>query len=486
MSSSSHPSWAVKHRRPGTELRKINGRYYLYEYKTVYDKEKKRPRKITGKLLGSVTEEGFKPSAKRLLEQKSAEALPGPVYCREYGMSMLVISQFREYYDGLRAVFGEKDAAMLMAIAYCRFVYQCPLKRIPFRLAGSYLPELISVKPFGEKKASQILNRIGGLHEKMLAYMKRFIREGEYILMDATNIFSNSKQISLARKGYNNNLMFDTQFNLLYIYAANSRMPVYYKLLPGNIREVSAFKNSLLEAGLSGAVIVADKGFYSRKNVELLIEEGLSFILPLKRNNTLIDYQDIARNNFKQGGNYFEYQGRIIWHKSYEAEKNLHLHLFLDEQLKVKEEKDYLNRIKTQPECYSLEQFHEKKHGQGTIALLTQLEDDAENIYLTYKSRMAIEVMFDSMKNVLEADHTYMQNLQTLQGWMFVNHITLQWYQHLYIQLKEKKLLKKISVSDYVKTLTDIQKVKINDRWYINEYTAQTRRIIEKIGIKLA
>lgn len=43
-----------------------------------------------------------------------------------------------------------------------------------------------------------------------------------------------------------------------------------------------------------------------------------------------------------------------------------------------------------------------------------------------YKSRQAIEVLFDSTKNVLEADHTYMQNEQTLKGWMFVNHITLQ------------------------------------------------------------
>jgi len=46
---------------------------------------------------------------------------------------------------------------------------------------------------------------------------------------------------------------------------------------------------------------------------------------------------------------------------------------------------------------------------------------------------MAIEVMFDGMKNVMEADHTSMQDEQTLYGWIFVNHLTLQWYQHLYL-----------------------------------------------------
>jgi len=59
---------------------------------------------------------------------------------------------------------------------------------------------------------------------------------------------------------------------------------------------------------------------------------------------------------------------------------------------------------------------------------------------------MTIEVLFDGMKNVLEADHTYMQNEQTLQGWMFINHITLQWYQQLYSELKAKGLLKQYSV----------------------------------------
>ena len=67
-----HPDWAVKYRRPGTELRRITEtRYCLYECSSVYDKEKKRARKITGKYLGSITEEGgFKESRKRVLERE--------------------------------------------------------------------------------------------------------------------------------------------------------------------------------------------------------------------------------------------------------------------------------------------------------------------------------------------------------------------------------------------------------------------------------
>ena len=166
-------------------------------------------------------------------------------------------------------------------------------------------------------------------------------------------------------------------------------------------------------------------------------------------------------------------------------ENGLMLHLFLDEPLRVKEENDYLLRVTTHPESHSIEKYHLKKDHFGTIALLTNLATTDQDIYQTYKSRMAIEVMFDGMKNILNADHTYMQNEQTLQGWMFVNHITLQWYQQLYIELKTKKLLKKISVNDYIQLLTDVKKVLINDKWYLNEFTNDTKKLIEKLKIKI-
>ena len=69
------PDWAVKFRRPGTELRRVNDALYkLYECSSVYDKEKKRARKITGKYLGSITEAGgFKESRKRIMEREIEE-----------------------------------------------------------------------------------------------------------------------------------------------------------------------------------------------------------------------------------------------------------------------------------------------------------------------------------------------------------------------------------------------------------------------------
>ena len=480
---STHPAWALSFKKPGTELRCIRGRFYIYEYKTVYDNERKRPKKISGKLLGSVTkEEGFIPSRKRELEEGAT--VTTAIHCKEYGVVELISKRFTEYSKALEKVFP-MEWKEILAIAYCRFVYRCPLKSIPFRLASSYFPEQFGIKPFGEKHASGILNHIGRQREKMLQYMRSFMRQDDYILMDGTNIFSNSNNIPLAKMGYNKDMQYDTQFNLLYIYSANSRMPLYYRLLPGNIRDVKAFKNSILEAGLQSAIVITDKGFYSQANVNLMQKENLQFIMPLKRDNAIINYKHIVNNKFKTGTSYFEHEKRIIWYKKFLLQDNLKLYLFLDEQLKAKEDKDYLTRIKTIPEKYNIKNYHQKKNWFGTIAMLSDIDDKPQTIYQTYKSRMEIEEMFDSMKNVMDADHTYMQDEQTLQGWMFVNHITMQWYQQLYIDLKEKKLLASISVNDVIQHLTDVKKININNQWYPNEITLYTQKLMAKLGSKI-
>jgi transposase len=483
MDNQKHPQWALDHKKPGTELRCIRGKYYLYSYKTVYDKQKKGPKKVTGKLLGRITEQkGFIASEKRKLEKAlDLRNITNP-FCKEFGVSLLVTKKFERYSEIMQQIFPQHWKSIL-AIAYCRFVYHCPLKSIPFRLSQSFLPELIHSSAFNEKTASMVLKTVGGMHEQMLDYMKSFITKDEYLLMDATHVYSNSSLITLARKGYNNQMNFDGQFNLMYLYSSKTSMPVYYRLLPGNIREVTTFKNCLLEVGLTDAIIVADKGFYSKKNIELLLKEHLRFILPLKRDNSVINYSLLNNNTFKKEDGYFMHEKRIIWYQE-DSMDDLSYFMYLDETLRIKEEKDYLERIETHPESYSLEEYHRIRNAFGTIVLVTNLKRrSALDTYQTYKSRMTIEILFDGMKNVLEADHTYMQDDQTLQGWMFINHITLQWYQQLYSELKAKGLLKKYSVNDYIQLLTDLKKIKINDAWYFNEITKNSRTMIEKLGI---
>lgn len=485
-----HPEWATKFRRPGAELRLINGRYYLYEFKTVYDPYRKRPRKISGKILGRITEkEGFVESDKNKLRKKAVAAFQpvvGPT--REYGFSQYVLDHFREYYLAIEKVFPEAWQTVVL-LAYCRLLYQSPIKNMPYHIGQSWLYEHWQPGAMSDKRISLLLRELGRQREKAVSYMKAFIHEGEYLLADTTNILSKSSHIQLSKKGYNNKFDFEPQINTMYLYSTQSRMPVFYRLHAGNIKEVKAFKFTLKESGIYKAIIIGDKGFYSRENIDALKAEQLEYIIPVKRDNSLLDYSNIEGNTFKGKGNYFQHEKRFIWYDEMviaEEETEIlngdKIFLFLDETLRLKEETDYLQRIATHPEEYSQDGYREKRDRFGTIGLISNVSDKTPNeIYIAYKSRMAIEEMFDSLKNVIDADSTYMQNEDTLQGWMFINHIALQWYQQIYLLLKDKKLTSKYSVRDFLLLLRDVRKVRINQQWYQAEITKAVAKLLDKI-----
>ena len=261
----------------------------------------------------------------------------------------------------------------------------------------SYLQEEYGIS-ITEKKISLLLRQLGRERERITEYMKSFMGSNNHILVDMTNIFSSSRQISLVKAGYNSDLVFDSQFNLLYVYSLELNSPVFYRLYSGNIKDVKGFKMILEESGLNDSIIICDKGFYSENNILHLEESKLRYIIPLRRNNKLIDYGQVESGKIKNDNYYFKHENRYIWYYTYQNDGK-QIHIYQDDTLKQLEETDYLNRIETHPEEYTLENYHIRKNRFGTISMVTNMIDiKSEEIYTTYKSRINIELMFDGMK----------------------------------------------------------------------------------------
>jgi hypothetical protein len=91
--------------------------------------------------------------------------------------------------------------------------------------------------------------------------------------------------------------------------------------------------------------------------------------------------------------------------------------------------------------------------------------------------------MYDGLKGVLEADRTYMQNEETLNGWMLANHIALIAHQQLYRLLHKADKLKKFSISSLIERLSLIRKIKINEKWVDTETVASTTKLLKQLGI---
>ncbi len=471
-----YPEWVLKHKRKGAAIHKIRGNYYLYEITSIWDKGLKRARKITKKYLGVITPKGLKePDYRHNL----------PTTCKEYGAISLILRQNQDILKGLKMCFPYwwKE---LFILSVFRLIKRAPLKHMQLHYQDSFISEKIKGVRLHKNAIRSLLGEIGANRESIIKFLKLFIFEGENLLIDLTHVFSLSENIILAEKGYNNEFNWTPQVNVLFMFSFDKKVPLFYRVLPGSVRDVKTLKATITESGLKDVIIVGDKGFYSVENAELLKNERLRYIFPLKRNNSLIDYTLLKKEGKEGFEGYFKFKKRHIWYYR-SMISDLPVWVFLDEHLRVREEEDYLSRIETHPEKgYRIEGFKEKLGRFGTVALITNLVDlSPERVFQYYKSRVQIEKMFDIFKNLLQADRTYMRTDKAMETWMFINYIALIYYYKIYHLLIENELLKQYSPLDVIIYLSKVRKVKVSTHWIDLEIPKQVRTLIEKLNIPI-
>jgi len=470
-----YPDWVLKHKQKGAAIHKIGKNFYLYEVASRWDKGLKRAKKITKRYLGRITPQGFK---------KPEYKINRPTTCKEYGASLFLMDISKEIVERLKEYF-QKQWKEIFAMSVFRLMYQSPLKHMEIHYQDSWLSEELPDACLSKNTIHHILEAVGQDRKAIVEFLRGFICGNENLLIDLTHILSLSENMILAEKGYNSQWDFTPQINLLFIFSFDQKLPLFYRILPGNVRDVSSLKATIQESGIKDIIIIGDKGFYSKDNLRLLEKEDLHYILPLKRNSHLIDYRILKKGTKRSFEGYFKFKKRFIWY--YRCGKGPQVWVFVDDSLKTEEEQDYLGRIETHPEFgYTIEKFHRQTHTFGTIALITNIEGlPASRIFEYFKSRVAIEQMIDTFKNTLKADKSYMRSDYSMEGWMFINYLSLVYYYKIYQQLMKKNLLKIYSPIDVLLYLSRYRRVKVSTHWVELEIPKQTRKLIEIFGLHI-
>lgn len=482
------PAWVLPYKEPKTEIKCINGKYYKYAVEYRYNADRKRIDKISGRLLGRLTEkEGFVPSSK----QSFTDSIDiRKVDIKTFGVFGLFCSLLRDEINGILSLFKPEVSEVLLAVALYRFSHQSAIKRMPQYHTTDYCSEHWAQKGINPKSITQALRRVGENREILVNWMQARIAYpssslSNFLMIDSTHIPTVSENLYVNAPGYNPQSSFDKQIRLMYIFSSELKQPVYYRLINGNIADISSMKTCVEELNVKPVVFVADKGFYSKNNTSALRKNKLHFIIPLRRDNSLIDYTFFQSRDFKvEAKCYFRYQNRIIWYYEYQAGDNF-LVTYLDEELRVREEKDYLNRCLTHPEEYTPEKFKTKIDSFGTLTLIYELplKPTPEELYQTYKQRNEVEVMFDAYKHFLEADKTYMQDRLVFEGWLMANFIAMIAYYRLYTSIKEAGKLKNTSPKDIVEMSKSIYKIRIGNTWITSETTAKAKALLNSLNV---
>lgn len=483
----SYPQWVLDQKKPGTEVRRIRGFYYLYEAKCVYDKETKRGRKVTGKYLGRITE------ADGLLSPRAKKpAAVGKIESdKEYGVTALYEALMPEYSDLLKKHFPE-DWQTILAMAYCRLVKQSSMKMMDFNFSGSYMSELLPEANLSGDYLTKHIRKIGIKREAIVNFCREFRTLNDNIIFDGTDLLSESSRMSLPKFGKSKPGSYENLINLMFVYSVGAQVPVYYRIMPGDIKDVKSFSLCFKESGIKDATAIIDKGFYSKKNIKMLEDAGMRFIVPLKRSDRGIDYGPVMAGGISGMEGHFAFEGRNIWYYRRTVEGH-DMFVYLDTRLREKESDDFLSRVESnlekkpekRDESYTEEAYKDKYATFGTLAIITNSGKEPKDVYVDYKSRCNVETMIDTFKNVLDIDHSYMQDEHALEGWMFSNYIALHWYYKIYQLLARTELISRYSPMDIIDFLQETRKIKIDGQWYMKEATAKTAKVLKKMGLDL-
>ena len=489
------PDWAVKFRRPGTELRRVNDALYkLYGCSSVYDKEKKRARKITGKYLGSITEAGgFKESRRRIMEREIEELKSGkPIDAvepkvgevKELGLSQYILTQEKECIETLKECFPT-EWQRIVALAYCRLRHQSPMRRVSGDFSDSYLSVKLGNRGLSANALSGFLHELGRKRDKITAYMRKLIPSDDNVIFDGTDQLSASRMMDYPQLAKTKKGTFDTAINIMWMFSCKLHLPVYYRLLPGSIKDVSAFKLCAEDAGACGYVAIVDKGFQSKSNMARLDELKIKYIMSLKRSTAGIDYSVFSSRDNSGADGVFLYQKRPVWW-SRQTVMGHEVLLYLDENHRGDESEDYMRRVlDPEYEEYTMEGYRAKSLQFGTLALLNASGKDPEQAYLDYKTRGDVEQAIDAFKNIIEADHSYMQDEKSLEAWMFINLIALQWYYRLSMVMRAADLTNKYAPMDMVRSLSRVRTVRLEKKWVAAEVMTKDRQLIEAAGLNI-
>ncbi len=453
-----------RERKKPLEVKMVGKRYYLYESTTIWLREEKRRKKVS-RYIGKITPEGIIEGAKRKRDVRS-------IY--EYGNARLIMEISKEILLPLKEAFPE-DYKEIIAMGLIRVLSPTPMRLMKSRWEKLYLVNEMEVS-LSANVLSEKLRFIGANWKAQKDFFDYLLNRSKYLLFDLSSIVSYSENLRLAEKGYNASHLYLKQVNFLLIFGCERRLPVAIKALPGSVRDVKSLKSIIKEMDLSNHVVVLDRGFASYYLPDLLKEGEIKYVLPLRRNFKIIDYEQNLRGSFsyrKRGINW----GRKRVGKYF-------VYLFEDVKLRAEEETAFIEMIE-EGKRRKEEMLKERKKF-GRIAILSNISTEGQEIYLLYKEREEVEVAFDAMKNELENDKIYLSNDDAVRGYFFVSFISLYFYFRILETLRERELIGKMSVNEILFELSKVYLVCYNDgEKGLSEIPKKAEEISKMFGVKL-
>lgn len=314
---------------------------------------------------------------------------------------------------------------------------------------------------------------------------------------DSSTISTYSENQNEARYGFNKAHDGLKTIKLLTLYFIESRQPVAFTKQPGNLPDVTSITNAINQLsalGVHTTEIITDNGYYSEQNFAELLLAGVDFITLAKTSRPEIDKQREALDGFKSVCPFdpsthgvsvplmhdFEKKRKYASHKS-GAQKGdaetftcrIYLNIYFNHSGQSADKATFeadLFELKTLlesgtpvDELSDLSQAKVKKYfsikkwgGKTTVVpnnkaiadankyhgyfvLVSNKEKDPFECLRKYRKRETIESFFEAGKQHADGNRVRVWNTDTLRGRMFVQFVSLCYYEYLNEEIRKLK-----------------------------------------------
>ena len=347
----------------------------------------------------------------------------------------------------------------------------------------------------------EAVGRDESLIQSFFAMRLAHVDKKALLAYDSTTVSTYSGRISEARYGFNKAHDGLETVKMLSLYSIETRQPVAFTKQPGNQPDVITIENALKQLqvlGINQAEIVTDNGYYSENNLSELLQAHFDFITLIKTSIKWVRKElESHLDEFRTSGSACPFDinthGITIMQmrefsrtRKYASSKKglsagdvelfrrrIYLHLYFNPLRRVEQDaafdKDifelktlieegaseeelsesalekalkYLHLRHFGSKCtvtFNEKAIAERKKYHGYFALVSNCEKDPFECLRKYRQRETIEFFFESGKQRADGYRTRVWSSECLMGRMFVQFVSLCYYEYLSEQLRQIK-----------------------------------------------
>jgi hypothetical protein len=346
----------------------------------------------------------------------------------------------------------------------------------------------------------------------------------EYMALDITSVSSYSKLITDCEWGYNRDGEDIPQINVSLLFGEKTHLPIYQTVYSGSLKDVSTFRATIKEIEAISAgkrlVFVTDKGFYSEKNVKMLVEKyhDNEFLMAVPFTNSwagaLVREEqlriDRAANLIRTSGSPIRGVSRTIdffgipltAHMLYNGERalsernELYSHVvWLKEQVEAGKARSAFDKeidkyivvrkgVAIRAEIRD-EVIERELETSGWLIILGNGKLTVQKAHDIYRKKDVVEKAFMRYKNVLGLRRLRVHGDERMRNKLFVAFIALTLISFIHKVMKEKELYRKMTMEKLLITLSKIKKTAIHGRHILRPLTKEQREIFSTFSIPL-